>query len=81
MKCNPEITAIDISDRDMKFLEKYFSFEYDIMMPSIENSPKILWNLVDLELWGRLCIQQESPYYLIDLIRSKGIECSDYIDG
>ncbi|RLB79056.1 MAG: hypothetical protein DRH24_13520 [Deltaproteobacteria bacterium] len=63
------------------FLEEFFSFESDQLIDAAGSSIKVLWNLIDLELWGRLSVLGQSPYKLIERMREEGIECSDYTDG
>jgi len=62
------------------FIREFFSFEFDILSDALDGSIKVLWNLLDLELWGRLSVMGESPYDLIELMRVNGIDCSDYVE-
>jgi len=39
---------------------------------------KILWNMIDIELWGRLCLRGEDPDKILDKIRDGGIRCSSF---
>ena len=47
-------------------------------MPVVERNPKLLWNVIDLELWGRLCLWGQSPGELLESIRGHGIECAPF---
>jgi len=60
------------------FLEEFFSLESEQLTEAPGGSVKVLWNLIDLELWGRLSILGQSPHELIERMREEGIECSDY---
>ncbi|NIM19913.1 MAG: hypothetical protein GTO51_06665 [Candidatus Latescibacteria bacterium] len=60
------------------FVAEQLGFDPDVLMPIAENHPKLLWNLLDVELWGRLCVRDENPDDLLDQFREKGIECTDF---
>ena len=62
------------------FVEDFFSLEYDTMRKTLHKSPKLLWNIIDLELWGRLSLLDESPHELVEKMRAKGIDSADYQD-
>jgi asparagine synthase (glutamine-hydrolysing) len=62
------------------FVEEALGFDHHLLGPEVEHHPKLLWNIIDIELWGRLCVLEENPGKLIESIRSRGIETLPY-DG
>jgi asparagine synthase (glutamine-hydrolysing) len=60
------------------FVEEALHLDYREMKAVLESDPKLLWNLIDIELWGRLCLRGESPEELIAVINENGIECASF---
>lgn len=63
------------------FLSAETGFDHEALLPVAGRDPKLLWNLIDTELWGRLSVWRQDPQGILDLIRAQGIECADYEDA
>ncbi|MFA4948780.1 MAG: asparagine synthase-related protein [Candidatus Krumholzibacteriia bacterium] len=55
------------------FLENELRFDVRDLGRIVEANPKLLWNLVDVELWGRMCLWNVEPERILDEMRSRGI--------
>jgi asparagine synthase (glutamine-hydrolysing) len=60
------------------FVVDWLEFDHNALMGVAEKHPKLLWNLIDIELWGRICIRHQPPEEILDLIRARGIDCAAY---
>ncbi|MBN1163393.1 MAG: hypothetical protein JXB45_02330 [Candidatus Krumholzibacteriota bacterium] len=61
------------------FVEDNLRFSSEELMPVAGKYPKLLWNLIDIELWGRICMRGESPESLLGKMREQGIECLPHL--
>jgi asparagine synthase (glutamine-hydrolysing) len=57
-------------------LRDLIRFDRAAMGRLLDDSAKFLWNMIDLELWGRLCLLGTDPERLLDEIRAHGVRCS-----
>jgi asparagine synthase (glutamine-hydrolysing) len=55
------------------FLAEELRFDVSGLKRIVSAHPKLLWNLVDLELWGRMCLWNVEPERILDEMRSRGI--------
>jgi asparagine synthase (glutamine-hydrolysing) len=62
------------------FVSDHLGFDAQTLLPVIKGHHKLLWNLLDIELWGRLCVQRQHPEEILELVRGQGIECDPW-DG
>lgn len=62
------------------FVVDQLDFDHDALIGVAERHPKLMWNLIDIELWGRICIGQQPPEDILELIRGQGIDCAAYDD-
>jgi asparagine synthase (glutamine-hydrolysing) len=60
------------------FVREQLRFDAAALNRILAGSPKLLWNMIDIELWGRLCILGERPETLLDALRARGIECAPF---
>jgi hypothetical protein len=60
------------------FVEDVLHLDYREMRAVLAGDPKLLWNLIDIELWGRLCLRRESPEDLIAAVKENGIESAPF---
>ncbi|MBD3178782.1 MAG: hypothetical protein GF417_03855 [Candidatus Latescibacteria bacterium] len=60
------------------FVREALGYEPQRLEKTVHSSPKLLWNLIDIELWGRLCLRGEEPESILELLRDKGISCSGF---
>ncbi len=63
---------------DDGFVREHLRFDAAAMNRLLAGSPKLLWNMVDLELWGRICILGDDPEKLLEAMRAHGIACSSF---
>ncbi len=62
------------------FLGSEAGFDPEKLLPVARRDPKLLWNLIDIELWGRISLWRQDPREILGLLRAKGIQCDDYDD-
>lgn len=55
------------------FLAEELRFDVAALKRVVGAHPKLLWNLVDVELWGRMCLWNVAPERILDEMRSRGI--------
>lgn len=55
------------------FLADAMRFDASDLERIVEAHPKLLWNLVDIELWGRMCVWNVEPERILDELRARGI--------
>jgi asparagine synthase (glutamine-hydrolysing) len=51
-------------------------FDRAAMAQLLDGNVKFLWNMIDLELWGRLCLLGTEPERLLDEVRAHGMPCA-----
>jgi len=52
--------------------------KYDDLMSHLNGDSKAIWNMIDVEIWGRLNFLGQGPEEIIDLINSNGIESNSF---
>jgi asparagine synthase (glutamine-hydrolysing) len=62
------------------FLSEELGFDHEALLPVAERDVKLLWNLMDTELWGRISIWRQAPPEILGLIRAAGIDCAGWDD-
>ncbi|HSG29465.1 MAG TPA: asparagine synthase C-terminal domain-containing protein, partial [Candidatus Krumholzibacterium sp.] len=60
------------------FLVDQMRLETAVLGPLLDSNTKLLWNMLDLEIWGRLCLFGEDPEKLLDAIRKNGLESDTF---
>jgi asparagine synthase (glutamine-hydrolysing) len=60
------------------FVRDIFRFDRSSMERMLAEHTKFLWNMIDLELWGRLCLRDTDPEKLLSLMRSRGVPCASF---
>jgi asparagine synthase (glutamine-hydrolysing) len=60
------------------FLQQQLDFDPVRLAPLLSSQRKLLWNMVDIELWGRLCLFGQDPEDILNSIRKNGLECDTY---
>jgi asparagine synthetase B (glutamine-hydrolysing) len=60
------------------FVREELRFDAAVMDRLLAGSPKLLWNMIDIELWGRLCLNGDDPEKLLAAMRARGIACSPF---
>jgi asparagine synthase (glutamine-hydrolysing) len=63
---------------DDGFVREQLRFDAAAMDRQLSGSPKLLWNMIDIELWGRLCLRGDDPETLLEAIRARGVACSPF---
>ncbi|MCX5752637.1 MAG: asparagine synthase-related protein [Candidatus Krumholzibacteria bacterium] len=58
------------------FVRDTLRFDRAAMRRLLDERDKLLWNMIDLELWGRLCLLDADPERLLASLRERGIACS-----
>jgi len=56
------------------FLEEFFRFNYNELDPILNSNSKLCWNLIDIELWGRLCVWGQTPFEIMKMFETNGIK-------
>lgn len=54
------------------FLEEAVGYDHELLGTAPGIDAKARWNLVDIELWGRICMLGEEPGELLETLRAKG---------
>jgi asparagine synthase (glutamine-hydrolysing) len=60
------------------FVREQLRFDSAAMARLLDGNSKLLWNMIDIELWGRICLLGDDPEKLLDAMRARGIACSPY---
>lgn len=60
------------------FVAEALGYDPERLDKAVGANMKVLWNMIDLELWGRLCIRGDNPESILDMLRDKGVNCSSY---
>ena len=60
------------------FLRDILRFDRAAMGRLLDENDKLLWNMIDLELWGRLCLHDTDPERLLASLREHGVPCAPY---
>ncbi|MDD4857175.1 MAG: asparagine synthase-related protein, partial [Candidatus Krumholzibacteria bacterium] len=55
-----------------------FRFDRSSMERLLADHTKFLWNMIDLELWGRLCLLDTDPEKLLSMMRDRGVPCASF---
>lgn len=63
---------------DGGFMAEELGLDTGLLGPLLERQPKLLWNMIDIELWGRLCLGGADPEDLLERIRENGLECDPF---
>lgn len=63
---------------DDGFVTEVLGYDSGRLGDTLEGNVKLLWNMIDIELWGRLCVRGEDPEGILEALRSAGISCSSY---
>jgi len=60
------------------FVREQLRFDAAAMDRLLAGNSKLLWNMIDIELWGRLCILGDDPEKLLAAMRARGVACSSF---
>jgi asparagine synthase (glutamine-hydrolysing) len=60
------------------FLREAFRFDSGVLDHVFIGNPGLLWNIIDLELWGRMCLYGQSPDNLVAEMQANGIDCDPF---
>ncbi len=60
------------------FLQQQLDFDPVRLAPLLSSQRKLLWNMLDIELWGRLCLFGQDPEDILASMRKNGLECDTY---
>jgi asparagine synthase (glutamine-hydrolysing) len=60
------------------FVRDQLRFDAAALRRILAASPKLLWNMIDIELWGRLCILGDRPETLLEAMRAHGVRCAPF---
>jgi hypothetical protein len=60
------------------FLREALRFDRAAMGRLLDERDKLLWNMIDLELWGRLCLLGTDPERLLATFRERGVPCASF---
>lgn len=60
------------------FVEEELMFETEWLSERAGEDVGFLWNMIDIEIWGRLFLRGEKPGDLVEAMRREGIACADY---
>ncbi|MFO7914170.1 MAG: asparagine synthase-related protein [Candidatus Krumholzibacteriales bacterium] len=63
---------------DDGFVREALGYDSGRLGDTLEGDVKLLWNMIDIELWGRLCIRGEEPEAILDRVRASGTNCSPF---
>jgi asparagine synthase (glutamine-hydrolysing) len=60
------------------FVREQLRFDSAAMGRLLAGNSKLLWNMIDIELWGRLCVLGDDPEKLLASMRARGIACASF---
>ena len=60
------------------FLQQQLDFDPARLAQLLSGQRKLLWNMLDIELWGRLCLFGQDPEDILATIRKNGLESDTY---
>jgi asparagine synthase (glutamine-hydrolysing) len=63
---------------DDGFIAARLGFDPSVMGPVLDADIKLLWNLIDIELWGRMCLLGEDPRDLLAAMKRNGLESDPF---